>query len=152
MCYYEQNLSFFTLYGVWDYDFQNFKFLNFILLRLVFYVIFCSIDFKRQSEHSGFRPDTSTLVVPTFDENGIFMLGVVFFIQSTFADRNSNFQQNFFIPHWKYQLLDFKCKKIFHLQIIFVKFWGFENLPYSRIKFARFEEFINKTESVRRII
>ena len=32
--------------------------------------------------------------VPTFEENGIFMRSV-FFIQSTFADRNNNFQPKF---------------------------------------------------------
>ena len=39
------------------------------------------------------------VIVPTFEENGIFMLGVVFFIQSIFADRNNNFQRKIFIPH-----------------------------------------------------
>ena len=39
------------------------------------------------------------LIVPTFEENGMFMLGVVFFIQSIFADRNNSFRQSFFIPH-----------------------------------------------------
>ena len=33
--------------------------------------------------------------VPTFEENGIFMLGVFFFIQSIFVDRIDNFQQKF---------------------------------------------------------
>ena len=34
-----------------------------------------------------------------FRRNGRFMLGVVFFIQSIFADRNNNSQQKFFIFH-----------------------------------------------------
>ena len=51
------------------------------------------------------------LVVPIFEENGIFMLDVVFFIQSIFTDRNNNFQKFFFNTHWRYQFPEFKCKK-----------------------------------------
>ena len=36
---------------------------NVILLHLNFPCYYCSTDFKRQSEHSGLRPDTSSLVV-----------------------------------------------------------------------------------------
>ena len=39
------------------------------------------------------------LVVPIFEENGIFMLVVVFFIQSIFTDRNNNFQRKFYNTH-----------------------------------------------------
>ena len=35
----------------------------------------------------------------TFEEKGIFMFGVVFFIQSIFTDRSYSFQQKHFIPH-----------------------------------------------------
>ena len=35
-------------------------FLTFYFLMLLFY--YCSINFKRQSEHSGLHPDTSSLV------------------------------------------------------------------------------------------
>ena len=38
----------------------------------------------------------SILFVPTFEENGIFMFGVVFY-SVNFADRNNSFRQ-FFIP------------------------------------------------------
>ena len=31
------------------------------------------------------------IFVPTFEENGIFMLGVVFFIQSIFGNQNNSF-------------------------------------------------------------
>ena len=46
---------------------KNFKFkkkkFHFILFRLIFLCYYCcSINLKRQSEHSGFRPDTSSLV------------------------------------------------------------------------------------------
>ena len=40
-----------------------------------------------------------SLFVPTFEENGIFMLGEFFFIQSILTDRNNSFRQNFFIAH-----------------------------------------------------
>ena len=35
----------------------------FIFLHLIFSFYFCFIDLKRQSEHSGLRPDTSSLVI-----------------------------------------------------------------------------------------
>ena len=38
------------------------KKINFTLLQLNFPCFYCSIDLKRQSEHSGLRPDTSSLV------------------------------------------------------------------------------------------
>ena len=43
-----------------------------ILLRLNFSFYYCSIDLKRQSEHSGLRPDTSSLVlfIAKFSKNG----------------------------------------------------------------------------------
>ena len=34
----------------------------FFILYLIFLCYYCSIKFKRQSEHSGLRPDTSSLV------------------------------------------------------------------------------------------
>ena len=40
---------------------------------------------------------TQLLIVPTFKENGLFMLGVVFF-QSIFADRINSFRQKLFYP------------------------------------------------------
>ena len=46
----------------------------------------------------GFFLQSINVIVPTFEENGIFMLGV-FFIQSTFADRNNSYQQKLFITH-----------------------------------------------------
>ena len=84
-------------------------------------------------------------------KNGIYMLGVVFFVQSIFADRNNIFWQTIFKTHWRYQLPEFKCKKIFYLQSFFVKFWGFENCQFGNILRA-FEEFVYNAESVPRII
>ena len=71
------------------------------------------------------------IFVPTFEENGIFMLGVVFFIQPIFAYRNHSLRRKFFIPHWRYGLPEFKCKKMFYLQLFLevlgvwklAKFW-----------------------------
>ena len=58
-----------TFYGVWGNDFhkKNLKFqkkkLHFILFQLIFFMFYCcSINLKRQSENSGLRPDTSSLV------------------------------------------------------------------------------------------
>ena len=42
-------------------NFRKKKF-HFILFHLIFLFYYCSINFKRQSEHSGLRPDTSSLV------------------------------------------------------------------------------------------
>ena len=40
----------------------------FITFNWLMIIMFhCSINLKRQSEHSGLRPDTRSLVVPTFD-------------------------------------------------------------------------------------
>ena len=65
ICYKEQNLSFCTLYGMWGMIFikksqileKNF---HFILFHLIFICYYCSINLKRQSEHSGLCPDASS--------------------------------------------------------------------------------------------
>ena len=74
VCYKERNLSFCTLYGVWGDDFhKNFQILekkiDFVLFHWFFKCFYCSINLKRQSEHSGLRFDTSSLVVIVSDEN-----------------------------------------------------------------------------------
>ena len=69
ICYKERNLSFCTLYGVQGDDFYL-KFSNlkkkfvfsFCFVTFNFLMLYCSINLKRQSEHSGLRPDTSDLV------------------------------------------------------------------------------------------
>ena len=81
------------------------------------------------------------------------MLGVVFIIQPIFADRNNSFRQKWFILHLRYWLFEFKCRKIFYLQVFFVKFWGFKNCQNGYVlNYARFEEFIHIADSVTRII
>ena len=55
----------------------------------------------------------STIKFPTFEENGIFMLGVVSFIQSKFADRNNSFQQNFLYPIEDIDFLSSNLKRYF---------------------------------------
>ena len=53
------------------------------------------------------------VIFPTFEENGIFMLGVVFFIQSIFADRNNSFRQNFLYPIEDIDFLSSNVKRYF---------------------------------------
>ena len=63
-----KSIFLYTLYGVWGDDFHK-KFqilekkIHFILFHLLFFMYYCcSINLKRQWEHSGLRPDTSSLV------------------------------------------------------------------------------------------
>ena len=60
------------------------------------------------------------VVVLTFEENGIFMLGVVF-VQSIFARGNYSFQRKFLTALLKYRLSEFNFKKIIYLRLVFVK-------------------------------
>ena len=54
-------------------------------MKLTFFLLSLEEDFR--------------FIVPTFEENGIFILAaVVFFIQSIFADLNNKFRQKCFIP------------------------------------------------------
>ena len=52
---------------------KNFKLkknFHFILFHLIFFMYYCcSINFKRQSEHSGLRPDTSSFFLMEFFES-----------------------------------------------------------------------------------
>ena len=52
--------------------------LNFIVLHLIVSCYYCFIDLKRQSEHSGLRPDTSSLV-----QFQLFSANLDFFIVNT---------------------------------------------------------------------
>ena len=46
-----------------NFKFQTKKSFHFILLPLIFFIgYYCSKNIKRQSEHPGLRPDTSSLV------------------------------------------------------------------------------------------
>ena len=74
---------------------------DFIFLSLIFSCYYCSVDLKRQSENSGLRLDMSGLVtiiivVPTFEERGTFMLGVVFLF-SQFSAIEIILFKNYFI-------------------------------------------------------
>ena len=43
-------------------NFRKNFFFDFVIFHWIFKCYYCSINFKRQSEHSGLRPDTSSLV------------------------------------------------------------------------------------------
>ena len=51
-----------------------------------------------QSEHLGIRPDRSSLVVLTFEENGINMLGVVFLFSQFSPIKKTVFNKIFDTP------------------------------------------------------
>ena len=51
--------------GMSSQKMSKFKtFFYFVLLHFIFKCYYCSINLKRQSEHSEFCPDTSSLVCP----------------------------------------------------------------------------------------
>ena len=93
-----------NMFGVADHSFSG---VNAVWRSLV--IDLYLLSFVRDGArllHSGMQwiiftlhYQVTTIFAPTFEENGIFMLGIVFFIQSIFTDRNNNFQLNFFIPH-----------------------------------------------------
>ena len=67
-----------------------------LLIRSIFLFClcyYCSINVKRQSKLSGLCPDTSNLVVPTFDKKVTEYLcsGCVFFLQTNFDFLTSHF-------------------------------------------------------------
>ena len=76
-----------------NFFFKFFFHFIFFFLQLNFSSYFCFIDLKRQSEHSGLRHDTSSLVVPTFDTKVTEYLcsGWVFFLQTNFDFLTSHF-------------------------------------------------------------
>ena len=49
---------------------------------LMIFMFHCSINLRSQSEPSGLRPDTSSLVVPTLDTT--LCSGGLFFLQTNF--------------------------------------------------------------------
>ena len=73
-----------------------------------------SSDFKSEFYYLG----NYIVFVPTFEENEIFVLGVVFYVQPTFLNQNNSFQPKIFIPHGRCRLPELKFKKIFYLQIL----------------------------------
>ena len=52
------------------------------------------------------------IFVPTFEQNGIFMLGVVFY-SVIFADRNNSFRQTFLYPIEDIDFLSSNVKRYF---------------------------------------
>ena len=69
---------------------------SFVLFRLIFLCClcyYCTINVKRQSKLSGLCPDTSSLVVLTFDTKLTEYLcsGWVFFLQTNFDFLTSHF-------------------------------------------------------------
>ena len=54
--------------------------------------------------------EKSFFFVPTFEEIGISKLGVVFLLQSIFANRNNSSQQNFLYPIEDIDFLSSKSK------------------------------------------
>ena len=68
-------------------------------------------------------------IVLTFEENGMFMLGELFCYQPIFGNRNNSFWQTFFIPQWRYWLLEIK-KMIFYLWSFFAMFWEFRSWQF----------------------
>ena len=56
---------------------SNFRKKNFILFYYIFFIgYYCSLNIKRQSEHSGLCPDTSTLV-PLINRSAVYTVQVV---------------------------------------------------------------------------
>ena len=61
------NLSLSTLYGVWRDNFHKKSQIEKKKVSLILLCYYCSLGLKMQSKHSVLCPDTSSLVVPTFD-------------------------------------------------------------------------------------
>ena len=123
--------------GVWGLIFtkkiSNFrKHFSIYFVSFSFLCYYCSINLKRQSEHSRLCSDTSSLVVPTFvtKETEYLCSGWVFFLQTIFEFLTSHFWQNFFTSFESYCCLKLKFEKIFHLWIFFVNLRGFWRLPF----------------------
>ena len=75
---------------------KNFNFkkkISFYFISFNLFCYYCSIILKRQSEHSGLCPDTSSLAVPTFDTKVTEYLcsGRFFFLQTNFDFLTSHF-------------------------------------------------------------
>ena len=91
--------------------------------------------------------------IPTFEENGIIMLGVVFYSVIFLPIELIVFNKSFFIPHWRYRVLNSNLKRYF-TSIIFCKVlgvWKLPNWPRSGLNYAHFEKFVHNAESVTRI-
>ena len=98
-----------TLNGVWGDDFhKKFQILEFFssirFNEFNFLMLSLSVNPKKQSEHSGLRRDTSSLVVLTFDTKvtKYFCSGGFIFLQTNFDFLTSLFWRNFLISFKRY--------------------------------------------------
>ena len=71
--------------------------------------------------------------VPTFEENGIFILGVVFLFGKFSPIETIVFGNLFFHPIFSPVFLRSNVKEIVYFRFFFVKFWGFEKCEISHI-------------------
>ena len=58
--------------------------ISFYFITLNFLCYYCSIDFKRQSEHLGPRPDTSSLVVMSLNDGQMMEKYIITYIVRIF--------------------------------------------------------------------
>ena len=73
-----------------------FFFFHFIFFIFIFTCYYCSINLKRQSEHSGLRPDTSNLVllhlhswaIKSISHNKNYKAELIIFIQLVSLEKN----------------------------------------------------------------
>ena len=86
--------------------------------------------------------------VPTFEENGIVLLGVIFLFSQFSGIEIIAFSKHF-INHWRYRLPEINFKKI--TSDLFLQSYGVWKLPfwpYSGLIYARYQDFNNNAESV----
>ena len=88
-----------------SFNFQKKKF-HFNSLHLIFPCYYCSINLKRQSQHSGLRPDTSSLV--DFRNN---LVGIIHLVKGKITKPNysvEHFQAHLLISVKFYQQINIK--------------------------------------------
>ena len=99
-----------------------------------------SLKLSRYSEKArgsfSFPPTCNFCSDFRYESNGIFVLGVGFFLQTIFDFLTSHFWRNFFISIKRYCCLELNFEKIFHLWSFFVKLWGFKDCH-----FGHFDQF-----------
>ena len=70
----------------------------FYFITCIFSINYCSIDLKRQSEHSSFCPDASSLVIVMMyklDSDQLFFFQFAKFVQKQIPSKSTSFQSNF---------------------------------------------------------
>ena len=101
---------------------------SFLMIHLIFSSHYCSIDLKRQSEHSGLRPDTSSLVQLQDQQTNSF------YVASVWTRKGSNRG-----PNWK-QLAAKRFKREHFV-------WSFESPikdALSLIKYSLYVDMVQK--------